>query len=45
MEQLREDIDPMVLNTLTETDLAIWATPVGVTFVDGDHPFRWLLCR
>jgi len=41
MEQLRLDINPTVVNSLTETELGIWATPKGVTFVDGDFP-RWL---
>lgn len=35
VDQLKDDLDPAVLNSLTDDDLAIWATPEGTTFVDG----------
>ncbi|KAJ7504446.1 armadillo-type protein [Mycena galericulata] len=34
MEQLRTDIDPSVLNALTEEDLGMWRMPEGTTFID-----------
>jgi len=36
MEQLRADLNPMIVNALTVSDLGTWATPEGLTFVDGD---------
>ncbi|CAA7260345.1 unnamed protein product [Cyclocybe aegerita] len=33
-EQLKSDINPEVLNSLSDDDLAIWATAEGTTFVD-----------
>jgi hypothetical protein len=38
LDQLHVDIDPVVVNALTETDIAIWATPEGKTFDNGEHP-------
>jgi len=35
IDQLQRDIDPNVLNGLTDEDLGVWATPEGTTFVDG----------
>lgn len=46
VEQLRTDINPTLVNSLTETDLGIWATPVGITYVDGgwqDVLMPWLV--
>jgi len=37
VEQLKGDFDVNELNSLSETDLAIWATPEGQTYVDGKH--------
>ncbi|EEB98078.1 hypothetical protein MPER_02478 [Moniliophthora perniciosa FA553] len=34
MDQLREDISPSNINSLTEFDFAVWATPEGTTYVD-----------
>ncbi|KAJ7720581.1 armadillo-type protein [Mycena maculata] len=34
VEQLRTDIDPAVLNALTEEDLGMWRMPEGSTFID-----------
>ncbi|EKM53603.1 uncharacterized protein PHACADRAFT_125439 [Phanerochaete carnosa HHB-10118-sp] len=34
VEQLRRDIDAQALSSLTDEDLAIWATPEGTTYVD-----------
>ncbi|KAG6810659.1 hypothetical protein H0H92_010871 [Tricholoma furcatifolium] len=34
VEQLRTDIDPAVINALTESDFGIWMTPEGTTYVD-----------
>ncbi|KAG5725284.1 Translational activator gcn1 [Termitomyces sp. T112] len=34
MDQLREDINPVVVNALTESDFGIWLTPEGTTYVD-----------
>jgi hypothetical protein len=36
LEQLRIDINPAVINAITETEIAIWATPEGTAFVDGN---------
>ena len=35
MKQLQDDLDPANLNTLSDFDLGVWATPEGTTFVDG----------
>ncbi|KAJ7606190.1 armadillo-type protein [Mycena polygramma] len=34
VEQLRVDIDPSVLNALTEEELGMWRMPEGSTFID-----------
>ncbi|KAJ7449659.1 armadillo-type protein [Mycena latifolia] len=34
VEQLRADIDPSVVNALTEEDLGMWRMPEGSTFID-----------
>ncbi|KAG6884723.1 hypothetical protein C0993_008704 [Termitomyces sp. T159_Od127] len=34
MDQLREDMNPVVVNALTESDLGIWLTPEGTTYID-----------
>ncbi|KAF8883249.1 armadillo-type protein [Infundibulicybe gibba] len=34
MEQLQVDINPTIISSLSATDLGIWATPEGTTFVD-----------
>ncbi|GLB43526.1 putative ARM repeat-containing protein [Lyophyllum shimeji] len=34
MEQLRVDIHPDIINSLTGTDFGIWLTPEGATYVD-----------
>lgn len=38
-EQLKLDINLGELNALTETDLAIWATPEGTMYVDSETRF------
>jgi hypothetical protein len=35
VEQLRADINGMLIDSLTELDLGIWRTPLGTTYVDG----------
>lgn len=35
IEQLQEDLNPKVINSISDDDLAIWATPEGTTYVDG----------
>jgi hypothetical protein len=43
VDQLRADINLSVVNALTETDIGIWLTPEGTTYVDGqlsDSIFR-----
>jgi hypothetical protein len=35
VKQLQDDLDPANLNTLSDFDLGVWATPEGTTFVDG----------
>jgi len=35
IRRLQEDLDPEVLNALSDEELSIWATPEGTTFVDG----------
>lgn len=35
MLQLREDLSPEIVNSLTETDFGMWGTPEGTTFVNG----------
>jgi hypothetical protein len=37
VEQLHMDINPAIINAVTETELGIWATPDGETFFDGIH--------
>ena len=37
MDQLRADIDPNVINGLSDSDIGIWLTPEGTTFVDGEE--------
>jgi len=37
VEQLHVDINPAIINTVTETELGIWATPDGEMFFDGMH--------
>ncbi|KAF5374683.1 hypothetical protein D9615_008940 [Tricholomella constricta] len=34
MEQLQVDMDPSLINSLTETDFGIWLTPDGMTYID-----------
>ncbi|KAF9561868.1 ARM repeat-containing protein [Agrocybe pediades] len=34
ISQLNADLDPQILNAITDDDLSIWATPEGTTFVD-----------
>lgn len=41
VEQLRRDINAQELDSLTEEDLAIWATPEGTAYVDGE--ITWLI--
>lgn len=36
VEQLRLDINPELVNALSETDFGIWATPEGTTYIDGN---------
>lgn len=43
VEQLRRDINAQEVDALTETDLAIWATPEGTTYVDGKDS-KSLIC-
>lgn len=35
VEQLKTDIDPAILNALTEEDFGMWRMPEGTTFIDG----------
>lgn len=35
IDQLRADINPSVVNTLTDADFGVWLTPEGTTYVDG----------
>ncbi|KAG5642517.1 hypothetical protein DXG03_002618 [Asterophora parasitica] len=34
MEQLQTDLNPTIINSLTESDLGIWLTPEGTTYID-----------
>lgn len=34
IDQLRADINPSVVNTLTDADFGVWLTPEGTTYVD-----------
>ena len=36
VEQLRMDINPSIINAISDDDFGIWATPEGVTYVDGN---------
>lgn len=38
VEQLNADINPEVLNDISDLDLGVWATPETTTFVDGQSP-------
>lgn len=35
VKQLREDINPDLLNALSDSDIGIWSTPEGTTYVNG----------
>lgn len=35
VEQLREDLDPQTINSLSDSDIAVWSTPEGTTYVNG----------
>lgn len=35
IQRLQEDLNPDVLDALSDEDLSIWAMPEGTTFVDG----------
>jgi hypothetical protein len=35
VEQLRADVNPDLINSLSDSDLGIWSTPEGTTFVNG----------
>lgn len=35
MEQLCADINPSIVNGLTQGDLGVWATPEGTAYIDG----------
>jgi hypothetical protein len=39
VDQLRVDLDPNVVNALSETDFGVWSTPEGVPYVDGVFGF------
>ena len=39
IRRLQEDLDPEVLNALSDEDLSIWAMPEGTAFVDGPLSF------
>lgn len=36
VDQLRADIDPDVINGLSDSDIGIYLTPEGTTFVNGE---------
>lgn len=38
--QIRKDIDAQELAAVTEENIAIWATPEGTTYIDGEYE-RW----
>jgi hypothetical protein len=44
LEQLQVDINPSLLNALTEEDLGMWRMPEGSTFIDGLSLFLELEC-
>jgi hypothetical protein len=35
IEQLRKDIDPDLINALSDSDLGIWSTPEGTPYING----------
>ena len=35
VDELRADINPSVVNALTETDVGTWLTPEGTAYIDG----------
>ena len=37
MEQIKSDLRPEAIQSLTDDDLAIWETPEGQTYVNGKH--------
>lgn len=37
MDQLKADLDPASLHSLTDFDYGVWETPEGTTFVDGSY--------
>ena len=38
MERIKSDLEGSDLKNVTATDLAIWSTPEGTTYVDGGRP-------
>ena len=37
IDQLRADINPNVINGLSDSDIGIWLAPEGTTFVNGEE--------
>jgi hypothetical protein len=35
VKQLRADVNPDLINDLSDSDLGIWSTPEGTTYVNG----------
>ena len=43
VQQLKSDLDEKALGSITETDLAIWQTPEGTLYHDGQHSILSML--
>lgn len=41
LKQVQQDLDTLRLGALTDTDLAIWRTEEGTTYVDGMRSCYW----
>jgi hypothetical protein len=47
VKQLRADINPDLINTLSDSELGIWSTPEGMTYVNGrgaTHMYVMIAC-
>ncbi len=36
MDQIKADLEPKVLNSLTDFDYGVWQMPEGTAFIDGE---------
>ena len=44
VKQLQADLDPTIVNSLTDVDHGVWSTPEGSIFVDGSYFLNCSVC-